>query len=109
MNVETVETLATLAAHLSASGMRPQLAARAAVDLHACARRAQALAERDCNTGGEHPRQWARIESDIRAAIADAPAGIGFTLGGDPRGYVLKLTGLPSNCFSGEGFGIPPR
>lgn len=111
-----------LSAHLAARGMRAHHAATLAETLRRYGRRADALAVRYCNGHVEsdaYERATDKLGARVAATLAeyralecyadrDPLADVVACVGGDPRGYCLKLRGLPGNTWGGdsEGFGI---
>jgi hypothetical protein len=78
-------------------------------DLMKLAKRHGKLAERECNVGDVSDKTWERLEAKIRAICEEI--GCGVKLGGDPRGYTVKVI-VPSgryNTWGGaeEGWGVP--
>ena len=119
MSKQDIETVVQLAAHLSriTAKQMPELpgsfAARAArvaaMQLQKLGRRAHRLAERDCNgtlTEAQHEQELERILSAV--AVQLKPYALSANITGDPRGYCLKIMGLPGNTWGGDesGFGI---
>jgi hypothetical protein len=73
------------------------------------AKRHGKLAERECNVGDVSDKTWERLEAKIRAVCAEI--GCEVKLGGDPRGYTVKVI-VPSgryNTWGGaeDGWGVP--
>lgn len=124
MSKADIENVCTLAAHLAAVAINktpnsPTLQeqtgrfgvnrARDAMKLQRLGRRAHRNAERYCSEQGYEDRyepEKARIER--QAAEILAPYGLTAQVTGDPRGYCLKIMGLPGNTWGGDesGFGI---
>jgi hypothetical protein len=110
VNREQAENVCELTAHLMTRGqdLTPSVVARDALQIHKRARTLQRLAEVDCY------RELAKTEIRIRERnerqIIKWVTSYGLTakFGGDPRGYVVKIQGLPGNTWSGdsEGFGV---
>jgi hypothetical protein len=110
MNRSQIENLCQLTAYLAfRAGLRPlPNVTQDASEIHAHARQLHKLAEADCNTGLTK-RQQAREDLLQRRTVALLePYGLKAKFGGDPRGYVVKILGLPGNTWGGdsEGFGV---
>lgn len=110
MDKNQVENLCQLTAHMAErrGSITPTYAALTAIEIHGHARALSKLAEAECNTGLTK-RQQAREEVlQKRIAVLLKTYGLRATFSGDPRGYVVKIVGLPGNTWGGdsEGFGV---
>jgi hypothetical protein len=117
VNKDQIENLCELVAHLSALSIdgpsdmlrnRLRSAAYRAQEIHKHARTLTRYAEKECNEGLSPTQQ--RMQESEQQRIADflRVYGLKATFSGDPRGYVVKIQGLPGNTWSGdsEGFGV---
>ena len=119
-----------LAAHLAARGVAPHHAASFAEQLAKIARRLSQIAIADCNYGDDPGREKTKDAQRNKArdlmqqfagwnppaasadfyerARTDCFHGLSLSFGGDPRGYVVHVTGLPGNTWGGSeaGFGL---
>lgn len=106
MNSSQIENLCQLTAHLTARLGVPLW--RDAIEIHKLARHLTRYAEKDCNVGlnDSDKRTVDRLEKRI-AELLQA-CGLKANFSGDPRGYVVKVQGLPGNTWGGdsEGFGV---
>lgn len=116
MSKADIENVTQLAAHLGAitarSHFAPQCtrgAAYAAMKLQRLGRRAIRNAERYCTIPNYEPYYNAECARILKAAaeILDK-YDLVPKLSGEPRGYCLKIKGLPGNTWGGDeaGFGI---
>lgn len=120
MSKADIENVTALAAHLSLTWatrhyfQRPKFmsastAAQDAMKLQRLGRRATRNAERYCNITDYEPRYNQECTRILKAAaeILDT-YDLVPKLSGDPRGYCLKIKGLPGNTWGGDeaGFGI---
>lgn len=124
MSKRDIQNVTTLAAFLAAravnmtpnsptiqetTGLMGGARARDAMALQRLGRSACTNAEHDCN-GTKSPEkceaQAARILS--KASEILKPYGLKARVTGDPRGYCLKIMGLPGNTWGGDqdGFAI---
>ena len=126
--MKTPSNTTILAAHLAARGALPHHAAAVAEALAAIARSAKTAAVAACN----HQRGYDALPSSVARNLKRATAllaryqgissdgahmapetikamrGVSVTIGGDPRGYCLRVLGLPGNSMGGDdsGFGL---
>jgi hypothetical protein len=87
----------------------PEVKPAQLAELMSLAKRHGKLAERECNVGDVSDKTWERLEAKIRAICEEI--GCGVKLGGDPRGYTVKVI-VPSgryNTWGGaeDGWGVP--
>lgn len=127
MNRETTLNIARLAAYLAAQLTQQNGfsatgdfaywshgistgAAKDALALHKLGNKARKLAEENCN--GTLPElRYARLDGEIlreATTILSPYKGLKASSGGDPRGYVFHIHGLPGNTLGGDehGYGI---
>lgn len=116
-----------LAAHLAARGVLPHHAARCAEQMERHGEALSHIAVRRCNEGdlpalmrrettirGLAAADFAQMQMwthDLMKPRAYTKSGIGkleIQFGGDPRGHVLRIIGLPGNTWGGDesGFGL---
>lgn len=119
MKREQIENLCQLTAHLALSraspgghgeGSRnlPNMAAASALNIHKYARELSKLAELDCNQELTRSQRSRVVVLETRTNVLLETYGLTATFSGDPRGYVVKILGLPGNTWGGdsEGFGV---
>lgn len=106
-----------LAALLAARGIKPLHATAFSEELHGIAKRLSSLAVADSNYGLTQ-RQESRVRNlrEQASGLVDEYArwnegkfdGLALSFGGDPRGYVVHVRGLPGNTWGGDesGFGV---
>lgn len=118
---EYAERVALLALILKRIGTTPQSDYRyyhTAVELCVVSDRLKSASVRLCNGDMEMPayeRRMTNAEKKLNSLMADVgviaaefPNGKLFDVGGDPRGYVVKLQHptVASNSMGGDGYGI---
>lgn len=110
MNSDQITNLCELTAYLAhRAGLRPLSAvAKDAQAIHKDARRLTQLAENDCNRGLDAAEDKEVTRREKRIAELLTQYGLTANFSGDPRGYVVKIVGLPGNTWGGdsEGFGV---
>lgn len=118
MSKQDILNVSTLTAHLMArvehsSERFIRTAASVAQDamaLQKLGRRANKLAERACSDSSYSEEKQAAEEARIASKVDNIlrPYGLTAKISSDPRGYCLKIQGLPGNTWGGdeEGFGI---
>lgn len=113
MSKADIENVCTLAAHLVMHPHTPGNYPNAAKATHDAMRlqrlglRALRRAEKWCNVPDYEPEPEGERIAKLAAEIL-APYGLTAQVTGDPRGYCLKIMGLPGNTWGGDesGFGI---
>ena len=80
--------------------------ARDVTALVAAARRLAKLAEHDCNYGLSERQRALRDATEAKVEAIAVEYGLTADISGDPRGYVVKLVGLPVSNELGGAWGV---
>lgn len=111
MDKHQQENLMLLAVYLGQSNKgtaSARLAVQYAKEIHKYSRRLSVLAEIECNreVTERERREEERLQKRVNALLK--PYDLRARFEGDPRGYVVKIQGLPGNTWGGdsEGFGV---
>jgi hypothetical protein len=112
MNKDQQGNLTVLSVHLARRDTLSQKSAYAVVAdataIHAHARKLSRFAETECNreVTDKELKRAAHSEQVILKILKEY--GLSALFSGDPRGYVVKIQGLPGNTWGGdsEGFGV---